>query len=319
MVFDAMGSRNLPNMISEDSFLRRHMRAEISSVFPPTTTAAITTLESGLAPAEHSWLGWSLHFPEVGDNVNAFVNTNDYDEPVADYHVASRYLPYKNVIEKINEIPGAHAESISNFGTYHVESLKELLEGVEKKCQEDGRHYLYTYWHEPDNCMHQYGVTSEEAIAWVERINDEIERLSDRLKNTVLFIVSDHGQLDIHSKYIGDYPELLDTLKWLPTIEPRAMAFHVKEGRDEDFRSEFLKHFKEEYMLLSKSEVIEKKLFGTGTIHPRFEDFLGDYLALAINRVAVYKTRAHAAKFIGDHAGITVAEMMVPFIVVERK
>jgi hypothetical protein len=125
--------------------------------------------------------------------------------------------------------------------------------------------------------------------------------------------------LDSRNKYIGDYPELLDTLKWLPSIEPRAMAFHVKEGREEDFRSEFLKHFKEDYMLLSKSEVIEKKLFGTGTIHPRFEDFLGDYLAIAINHVAVYKTRVHAEKFIGDHAGITVDEMMVPFIVVEIK
>ncbi len=319
MVFDAMGSRNLPNLISEDSFLRRHLRAEISSVFPPTTTAAITTLESGLAPAEHSWLGWSLHFPEVEDNVNIFVNTNDYDEPVADYHVAGRYLPYKNVVEKINEKPGAHAESISYFGTYHVESLEELLDGVEKQCQEDGRHYLYTYWHEPDNCMHQYGATSEEAAAWVERINDELERLSDRLEDTVLFIVSDHGQLNSRNKYIGDYPELLDTLKWLPSIEPRALAFHVKQGRDEDFRSEFLKHFEEDYMLLSRQEVIEKKLFGTGNIHLRFEEFLGDYLAIAINNVSIFQSQSHAEKFIGVHAGMTVDEMMVPLIVVENK
>lgn len=319
MVFDAMGSRNLQNMISEDCFLRKHMRSEISSVFPPTTTAATITLESGLAPAEHSWVGWSLHFPEVEDNVNIFINTNDDGVTVADYHVANKYLPYKNVVEKINEIPGVHAESISYFGTHHVESLEELMEGVEKFCQEDGRHYLYTYWHEPDNCMHQYGVTSEEAAAWVEGINAELEKLSSKLKDTVVFIVSDHGQLDSHNKYIGDYPELLDTLKWLPSIEPRALAFHVKEGRDKDFQAAFLTLFKEDYMLLSRQEVLEKKLFGTGNIHPRLEEFLGDYLAIATNNVTLFHNRAHAESFIGVHAGITEDEMLVPLIVVERK
>ncbi len=319
MVFDAMGSRNLPDMISEDSFLRRHMLAEISSVFPPTTTAATTTLESGLAPAEHSWLGWSLHFPEVNDNVNIFINTNDYDETVAEYNVANTYIPYKNVVEKINEIPGARAESVSYFGSYHVESLEELLKGVETLCGEEGRHYLYTYWHEPDNCMHQYGVTSEEAIAWVERINDEIEELSTKLKDTILLIVADHGQVDSHNKFIGNYLDILDTLKWLPSIEARALAFHVKDGRENDFEKAFLKHFGEDYLLLTKQEVMEKQLFGAGNLHPRFEEFLGDYLAVAVNHVSVFNTVSHAEKFIGVHAGMTDQEMLVPFIVIECK
>ncbi len=84
MVFDAMGSRNLQEMLPENSFLRKHMLNEIYSVFPPTTTAATTTLESGLAPSEHSWLGWSLHFSEVKDNVNIFINANDVGKVVAD-------------------------------------------------------------------------------------------------------------------------------------------------------------------------------------------------------------------------------------------
>ena len=61
----------------------RHMVEEITSVFPPTTTAATTTLESGLSRAEHAWLGWSLHFPEVNGNVNIFINKNDRGEAAA--------------------------------------------------------------------------------------------------------------------------------------------------------------------------------------------------------------------------------------------
>ena len=34
----------------------------ITSVFPPTTTAATTSMLSGLNPNEHGWLGWDLYF-----------------------------------------------------------------------------------------------------------------------------------------------------------------------------------------------------------------------------------------------------------------
>jgi hypothetical protein len=40
-------------------------------------------------------------------------------------------------------------------------------------------------------------------------------------------------------------------------------------------------------MLLSKQEVLTKKLFGTGKVHPRFEEFWGDYLAIAISDVSI--------------------------------
>ncbi len=319
MVFDAMGSRNLQELLTEDSFLRRHMLQEISSVFPPTTTAATTTIESGLAPAEHTWLGWSLHFPEVEDNVNIFINTNNAGETVADYHVAKRHIPYKSVVEKINESSGVRAESVSPFGSYPIEQFEELIHSVEQLCQEDGRHYLYTYWNEPDTSMHIKGVSSDDAVAWVKRINAEIETLSTGLKDTVLFIIADHGHIDGDNLYIGDYPDIVDTLKWLPTIEPRALAFHIKEGRDKEFHDAFLMHFKKDFILLSKQEVLQKKLFGCGITHPRFEEFLGDYLAIAVSDVSIFNTREEADQFIGVHAGLTATEMMVPLIVVECK
>lgn len=319
MVFDAMGSRNLQDILTEGSFLRRHMLTEISSVFPPTTTAAITTLESGLAPSEHAWLGWSLYFPEVNDNVNLFINTNDYDQTVADYHIAGRYLPYKNVIDKINEATEVRAESVSQFGTYHIDSFEELIESVEKLCSQDGRHYLYTYWNEPDSSMHYTGITSSEAVLWVERINNEIEQLSQKLQDTALFIIADHGHIDSKNRYIGDYPDIMDTLKWLPSIESRTLAFYIKEGKEKEFEKAFLHHFQKDFLLLSKQEVISSELFGSGKLHPRFEEFLGDYLAVAISNVSIFTTTEKAKQFVGVHAGMTDTEMMIPFIVIERK
>lgn len=317
MVFDAMGSRNLETLLPVNSFLRSHMVQEITSVFPPTTTAATTTLDSGLAPCEHSWLGWSLHFSEVEDNVNIFINTNYEDVPVADYNVANRYLTYKNVVEKINELSQARAESVSYFGSYHTESYEEILEAVEELCAEEGRHYLYTYWNEPDSSMHEKGITSKEAAAWVQRINADVEALSSKLQDTVLFIISDHGHINSKNQYIGDFPDILDTLKWMPSLEPRALAFHVKEGREVEFETNFLRHFGGDFILLPKQAVIDQRLFGSGKAHPRFEEFLGNYLAIAIGEVSLFYTRSGAENFIGVHAGLTDFEMMVPLIVIE--
>ncbi len=319
MVFDAMGSRNLQEILPENSFLRKHMLNEICSVFPPTTTAATTTLMSGLAPSEHSWLGWSLYFPEVKDNVNIFINTNDDGKIVADYPVANRYIPYKTVVDKIKEQKNIRAESISRFGTYHIESFEEILDSVEKLCNEEGRHYLYTYWNEPDSSMHAKGVTSKETITWVNRINSKVEKLCNKLQDTVVFIVSDHGHMDGKNVFIGDYPDIVDTLRWLPSIEPRALAFYVKEGREKEFCNAFLKHFEKDFILLSKQEVLKQNLFGTGNNHPRFEEFLGDYLAVAVSDVAIFNSREEANLFIGAHAGMTEKEMMVPLIVVEKR
>ena len=319
MVFDALGSKNLQDLLPEDSFLRRHQLKQISSVFPPTTTAATTTIHTGLPPALHSWLGWSLHFEEVNDNVNIFINTNDSGQQVAEYHVANQYISFKGIVEKINEKGLVRAESISAFGTYRIETFEELLESVETLCKEEGRHYLSTYWHEPDYSMHSNGVTSDEVRARVERINAEAEALCNKLEDTVIFITADHGHIDGRNEFIGDYPELLDTLKWLPSIEPRALAFFVKEGRKDEFREIFLKNFQDDFLLLTKEEVLESKLFGTGHVHPRFESFLGDYLAIATGNLSIFNTIEETQKFVGVHAGLTEAEMMIPLIVVEKE
>ena len=59
MLLDGLGVDALENHLDKGSFLRRHFVSEISTVFPPTTTAATTSVESGLTPKEHGWLGWS--------------------------------------------------------------------------------------------------------------------------------------------------------------------------------------------------------------------------------------------------------------------
>lgn len=317
MVVDGMGIEILEQNLPEDSFLRKHLVKEMTSVFPPTTTAATTTLESGLSPMEHGWLGWSLYFNEIKENINIFLNTNGKGESVTDYHVANRYIPYKNIIDKINETGNAKGYSVSPFGTYHVDSLDELCEGVKTLCSNGENNYIYVYWPEPDKCMHMTGCYSEESKKVLVEINDKVEALCKELKDTLLIITADHGHIDGDLKVILDYPEILSTLKYLPSIEARALSFFVKKGMGEAFKRAFTKYFHNDFLLLSKEEVLKQKIFGSGIPHPKFEDFIGDYMAIGISEVAIFNTREEGNRFIGVHAGLTEREMRVPLIIVE--
>ena len=173
LVLDGMGVSVLERFLPEESFLRSHFQKEISSVFPPTTVAATTTLESGLAPAEHGWLGWSMYFPEIQDKVNVFLNTTGSGGVIEGELLADRMMPYEKLGSQIMHACEAKAYEVSPFGDYHIDTFEELLSGVKTLCRRDEKNYLYVYWPEPDHVMHEGGCTCREAGEWLKKIDRE--------------------------------------------------------------------------------------------------------------------------------------------------
>ncbi|HLC71504.1 MAG TPA: phosphodiesterase, partial [Candidatus Nanoarchaeia archaeon] len=52
VVIDGRGQDQVASLPKE-SFLKRNLQGKLSSVFPPTTTAAVTTFLTGVAPQNH--------------------------------------------------------------------------------------------------------------------------------------------------------------------------------------------------------------------------------------------------------------------------
>lgn len=125
--------------------------------------------------------------------------------------------------------------------------------------------------------------------------------------------------MDSKGVAITDYPQIMDCLVRMPSIEPRALSIFVKEEKRNQFEYEFKKEFGDKFLLWTKEKVIESKLFGTGKEHPNFRGMLGDYLAIAVDDLSIYNTREEADFFIGVHAGLTDDEMSIPLIIIERK
>lgn len=343
LLLDAMGVSILQKHLSENGFFRSHLAGSYSSVFPPTTVAATTSVTSGLFPCESAWLGWDCYFPELGKNVTVYTNSDqlieagspfsiekearpgDYDcpaveerRPAADFHVGFTYTPYENIVSKIINA-GGNAFFSSPYAEPNPQDLDAILERVTDLCKEPEKKFIYAYWNEPDSTMHKTGTVSKETHEAVTSLEKRIEEFSETLSDTLLFVIADHGHMDSKNLCILDYPEIVKCLVRLPSIEPRALNLFIKDEYKEEFPALFEKTFGDKFWLVPKEEVIERKLFGLGTEHPKFREKLGDYLAISISDTSLFNTHVEAKLMPGGHAGLTKEELEIPLIAVEKE
>jgi translation initiation factor IF-2 len=88
----------------------------------------------------------------------------------------------------------------------------------------------------------------------------------------------------------------------------------IKPEKKEAFRTYFNKKFGNAFLLLDHDEVIRQGWFGKGTPHPRFEEFIGDYIAIALGPLQLDFIRGKDTH--GSHAGGMASEAMIPLILV---
>ena len=320
LLLDGVGKRIIDRNLDREGFFQRHLKGVYSSVFPPTTVAATASMLSGRNPCEHRWLGRDCYFPQIDRNVTVFSNKEtDTGLPAADYPVASRYCGYEDIVQRINRICGKEtAYYAAPFAAPYPKTFEDVTGRIAGLCSRPGRKFIYAYWNEPDWTMHRKGCHSEASKALLRELEAKVEKMCGGLDNTLLLVTADHGLMDSECVTIEDYPKLLECLVRLPSIEPRALNLFVKPEKKERFLNEFQKEFGEKFLLLSKEEVIQRQLFGLGKEHPSFRNMLGDYLAVAVSDLTIYRTKEEVDTIIAVHAGLTEAEMEIPLIIVEK-
>jgi hypothetical protein len=316
-----LGSKILEKNLKKESFLRKHKVADITTVFPATTTAATTSVVTGLNPCEHGWLGWYLYVKDINKTIVMYTNKlKDTEIEAADYSIATTLFPYKSIFEIINANGKYKAYQVSPYGDvkYNFDKPNEMYERISKLCNQEGKKFIYCYYNDPDHIMHDLGVNNDDVKSKILFINDEIEKMCSSLRDTLIIVTADHGLIDAEYICLSDYPAIKETLLRETSIEPRETAFFIKEDKKDVFEKEFNKYFKNDFILLKKDEVIKKQLFGNGKENARFNSCLGDYLAVAIsNKCIIDEADPNPLK--GRHAGVTEDEVLVPLIIIEKK
>lgn len=348
LLFDGMGAKALEYHLPETAFLRKHLKTSITSVFPPTTTAATTSVESGLSPIEHGWLGWTVFFPTLNKNINIFPNTEqDTNIQAASFNVGKKIIPYESIYAKIQK-NGYDAWSISRFGSHVVKNQAQMYDTLFNLAQKHGKKYLYGYHEDPDHTMHLTGTYGFATKHKIHKINRSVKKFYDRLKsnsrtsNTVLIITADHGHIPIKNTILEEYTDIYTMLVRPPSIEPRAINFFIKQDCIKDFPRVFSTHFntvlagdiwKEnsenvflhntapaipqntDFILFTKQQVLSMGLFGCGKAHESTQHSLGDYLVVACGNICLVNSKK-SHQFKSHHAGLTEEEITVPLIII---
>lgn len=352
LVCDAMGSINLNLLPDESEFLREHRIDSISSVFPPTTTAATTTLFTGLSPMQHGWIGWAPYIPSLGESVELYPNdVVDHLEcadnaqvhahlthPMAScqFQVGTTLMPFTSVIDEINAAGTARtfetATYLAKDNPLYIKKFSTLTRNILSISASTDRTYTYAYWPQPDTAMHKTGITSAETSEEVASINKLLRELQQSLRtqhdahsdygDTLIIVTADHGHINSTNGCFDDYPQILDALTAAPSLEPRACTFFVKPECKSHFPELFYSYFnKKDFLLLPGDKIISDSLFGPVTadkpMHPLVPQMVGDFISIAVGEKSIFNSLEKAMKHKGAHAGLSKQELSVPLIIIE--
>lgn len=334
LLLDGMGSAILDSHLPEDGFLRSHKRADLTAVYPSTTVCVTSSFFSGMPPISHAWLAWQLYFAEWNQCIEMYSYRDAYTHEMVDLNRKNflATMDYESIFARIERVAPKEPEISCIYSDITRQRLMEqagerlifasdfesLLASTAKKCAEPGDHLIFAYWKSPDAILHPEGPRSEMVTAFMESADALLNQYVPTFADANLIITADHGMLEMNNHFsLEQYPDLDGLLRNYPAGDGRAKMLYVQNGKEDLFASRFQREFGNEFMLMSADEVLNKGLLGSGPIHPRTRGFLGDFLAIGISRSdLVYKPEgARPPKlFLGHHAGLTAAEMIVPLI-----
>ena len=186
IILDGMGEHILNN-ISKEGYFNKHKVDCITSVYPSTTTAALTTYYSGKPPIETGYIAWSQYFKEYGRNVDMLSHQESYlheDISKAKINVFDTIMKYESVFEQIEKAsPNVKAYEITP--TYsdkrakrsiRADSISEIVDEIKMLCKVPEEKFILAYSDNPDGIIHDYGTDSEEAKEFILDIKAKIEK-----------------------------------------------------------------------------------------------------------------------------------------------
>ncbi|MBI3740703.1 MAG: alkaline phosphatase family protein [Chloroflexi bacterium] len=317
----------------------------LTSVFPSTTTAALTSLWTGATPAQHGSLGFTQFLRDRDARVNMI-----YWSPTATEHVAGAQLvaagmkpdeflaapSLPQILDRVNVPVFHHIEK--PFVTSALSQMQMRVEMKETRgfvsssdmwvvlrdsLQARQEHALFTaYWSRLDAIMHDYGPASRAYDAEIHNLaysfeREFLSRLSPRAcEGTLFLLTADHGALDTpiaRTIYLKDHPDLRAHILTLGG-EPRAMYLYcVHRGKDAA-RAYIEKELGDKFFILDSRAALDAGLFGGGKPAPEARYRVGDLIVLPRENFILWE-RADAPTMLGRHGGLHEEEMLVPLLV----
>jgi predicted AlkP superfamily pyrophosphatase or phosphodiesterase len=322
LLFDGMGQTILRQHLPFWSWLRRHRKFTMTSTFPSTTAAATNAFLSARYPNEIGWLGWATYFPEHDRMLELFTG-RDYlqQQPAFKPEEVQATIQYESIFQQIQRAqPKLSIHQIwPDIKPGGAKDFPSWLHQLRDACQQPGPSFTYGYWLEPDKSIHKLGVSDPTIRKIVSNIQSQIKTLTQQHLDTTFVVFADHGLVDVTFLNIQTYPDFYTMLIRSFSLEPRAATFFVKPAFLNQFKDVFNRYYGKYFILVSKQDAINQQLYGQGNNHPRLNEFVGDYIAIAKDRYAFthgLTTDTMPSTMKAHHAGMTKKEMLIDVMVI---
>jgi len=322
------------------------VEAKITTVFPSTTVAALSSMWTGYAPAQHGMLGLRLFFPDFGllaqmigfgptfakfpgSMIDAgldpleFLAVPGFGEQLSAAGVSSHSFKGNPIVHSALSI--MHDRGVTQQHGYHSVTdmfvqLRQLLESTA-----GSRLYANVYWPAIDTICHfrspDHPAVGAEVVSTLNLLKSEVlDRLSPAARrDTVIIITGDHGHVNTPANMaipVQEHPILDEMLLMRPAGEPRTAYLFARQGCAQAVIDYLNSTLSDALVAFSTGEALSSGLLGPAPHAPDIARRIGDVVVAMHDGYTLLsrKEAAESDRFIGLHGGMTAAEMEIPWI-----
>ncbi len=338
IVVDGLGYDYLLSQAA-NSTLARQVHCRMTSVFPSTTAAAITSFYTGVAPQQHGLTGWHMYFRELGSVLAVLPGVARYGGvPLKKSGIpVKRFFDHRVVFERLpvkSHLVSPARIAYSDFNLAHSgqatimpydtgEAFFSAIGRIVKRTA--GRTFTYAYWPDFDHICHEAGCHSDAALSHLTAFDTAYGDFLMTLQNTptLVLVTADHGFVDTRPERtlnLFDHPAISESLILPLCGEPRLAYCYVKPRYVERFEHYIHSELEHCVELRDSQALLAAGYFGAGQPHPRLAERIGDYVLIMKDDWIVqdrlpYEKEHHQ---IGVHGGVSPNEMYVPLCIWRR-
>lgn len=324
LVFDGLGANQVGRNSAECKFINELAGEAITSTFPSTTGAGLTSLCTGVPPGLHGIVGYVfLAGSELLNVVKYRANGRDARETLD----PSDLQPYPTIFEDATA-RGAHATivaaaefEVSGFsgvflrgGTWDGWSdPTEIPRLVARRLPVGDRALVYAYYDGVDRAAHEFGMESAEYLEQIRLANSIAEEIAESLgPGEAMVVTADHGMVEVPVQNRAFIEPAIEAMCSSIGGEGRCRFLYALRGADRDLADAAKEAYSSWAWVLSRDEVIDLGLFGS-TTSAESARRIGDILVCASEPRALF--RSGQERFIphGNHGSLTEDEVLVPF------
>jgi hypothetical protein len=335
LLIDGLGWELLRASPEAAPFLNSIAREPLTTGFPATTAASLSSVATGVPSGEHGLIGYTMALPGYDRAFNTLTWSLYGVGPRVDLVeqvVPEAFQPLPTLAQRaahagvrIHHLGPAFHEwsgltrAIGRGERFHpADSLEAVADWALRLLHAPGV-FVFGYHPRLDAAGHVQGVASQ---AWRDELVavDQAARLmAEQLPTDSLLVISgDHGMVDLRSEErldLADHPELAAGVRIL-SGEARARYVGTEPGATGDVLSAWRSGLGDRMWVWTREEAIATGIFGP-RVSDRARERIGDIVAAAYGRVGIVERNVDPAqaRLNGHHGSLTPAEQLVPLLV----